>query len=111
MTMTRVRAASRITDLANRVASHPRMQTAVMGAIRSSLVGTIEECLREMQYAGESVPFYAPKMSRQTKDERDSRIAAALSTGELQDAIARREGVTSRHVRRVKARKSGQIGP
>lgn len=106
MTLTRVRAPHHevIEELAQRTAMHPRMEAAVMGAVRATLPDVLEGVLRDM-FAGENVRLWVPKVSRRVAHERDVRIAAALSAGEAQSVIAKRENVSTRHVERINARR------
>lgn len=110
MTLTRVRAQPRITDLANRVASHPKMEKAVMGAIRASLPGVVESVLRDM-FPGESVTLYVPRTGKEDRQDRDAQIVAALSAGEAHLSIAKRLRTSLRHVERVSGRRNRQFAP
>jgi hypothetical protein len=97
-----------VRPLADRVAGHPNMQAAVESAVRSILPGVIEDCLVAMfpDVEGDYVKLvlYRRKRTRNDPTGRDHRIAAALEMGEPVAVIARREGVSQRHVFRVKAR-------
>lgn len=87
--------------LAEQAASHPRIEQAVLGAIRQELPGVIEQLLSAM-YPGETVRFYARKRSGD-RGERDRRIAAALVAGDPPALVAAREGLSLRQVQRIAA--------
>ena len=93
-------------QLAHQAASHPRIEAAVIGAIRDVLPGVIEGLLRE-GYAGETVRIYAPRSdvvrAEQLRVERDMRIVAlATAPSNLSPAaIAEREGITPHRVRQI----------
>jgi hypothetical protein len=98
-------------DIASQAAIHPRVESAVIGALRSVLPGVIEEIVREMYPGGERVRFYTPKVgSRSAKAERDRRICALVAPpSKLPLAqIARQEGLSLRRVQQIVAR---NIGP
>lgn len=90
-------------DLAVQAAAHPKIEAAVLGALRAELPGVIEGLLRDA-YGGETLRMYVAKgASRDTKSERDRRIVAlgsppsSMSTAE----IAAREGISLRRVQQV----------
>lgn len=95
-----------IRDLANQAASHPRIEAAVLGAIRAELPGVIESLLREA-YGGEQLRLYVPKrdagQAAQARDARDRRIRAlAAPPGSLSvAAIAAQERITPHRVRQI----------
>ena len=92
-----------VTTLAERSAKHPRIQTAVIAAVQSVLPGVIEELLWEMAPQGEQLRIYKPKIGKAHKAARDERIRALLRDGQATSSIAAREGVSARHVFRIKA--------
>lgn len=97
-------------DLAGQAAIHPRVEAAVIGALRGVLPGVIEEIVREMYPEGEQVRFYAPKTgSRASKAERDRRIHALASppSSMAPAQIASQEGISLRRVQQILARKIG----
>lgn len=93
-------------QLATQAASHPRIEAAVIGAIRDVLPGVIEGLLRD-SYGGETVRIYAPRrdmmLADQDRHARDLRIVAlAASPSSLTPAaIAKREGITPHRVRQI----------
>lgn len=101
-------------NLAQQAASHPRIEAAVIGAIRAELPGVIEGLLREA-YGGETVRIYvaASDVSRaeQQRDERDRRIAAmaAPPSSLPAAAIAAQERITPHRVRQI-LRRLAQAG-
>lgn len=98
-----------IRQLAQQAAAHPRIESAVMGAIRAELPGVIEGLLRDA-YAGEQLRLYVPRRgSHQSARERAERIRAlAAPPTSLQPAlIAEREGVSLRTVQRALAGAGG----
>lgn len=87
-------------DLATQAAAHPRIEAAVLGAIRAELPAVIEGLLRQM-YAGEQVRLYVPKgAGRDARSARDQRILAARGA-EPAAAVASREGVSVRRVQQL----------
>ena len=101
-------------QLATQAASHPRIEAAVIGAIRDVLPSVIEGLLRET-YGGETVRIYAPRhdvmRADQDRQARDLRIAAlaAPPTSMAPAAIAQREGITAHRVRQI-LRAAGKHG-
>lgn len=83
-------------DLSNRIARHPRIEQAVMGAIRTELPTVIEMILSEM-HPGESVRIYAPKKPVALRRERDAAIRAEFN-GRNIPALAKKYGISSRMV-------------
>jgi hypothetical protein len=105
-------------QLATQAASHPRIEAAVIGAIRDVLPSVIEGLLRDT-YGGETVRIYAARSDvmrmEQERTVRDLRIAAlAAPPSSLSAAdIAQREGITPHRVRQIlrRAGKSGSPAP
>lgn len=96
-----------IRQLAQQAAAHPRIESAVMGAIRAELPGVIEDLLRQA-YGGSQLRVYIPQGSSQaTKGERDRRIhALATAPANLSpQAIAAQEGISVRRVQQILARR------
>jgi len=96
--------------VAARACSHPSMESAVMGAVRATLPGVIETVMREL-YSGETLRLYVSKTPSDDRVQRDRRIGAALATGETPASIAKREMVSKRHLRRIRARIGGHLPP
>lgn len=104
-------------QLATQAASHPRIEAAVIGAIRDVLPSVIEGLLRDT-YGGETVRIYAPRhdvvRAEQDRQARDLRIAAlAAAPSRLTPAaIAQLEGITPHRVRQIlrAAAKNGNAG-
>lgn len=97
-------------ELASQAAIHPRVETAVIGALRGVLPGVIEEIVREMYPGGERVRFYSAKVSsRSAKAERDRRIVtlAAPPASMALAQIAQQEGLSLRRVQQILARNIG----
>lgn len=86
-------------DLASAVAAHPRIETAVMGAIRAELPGVIESILRD-RYPGEQVRLYVAKKPPTMRRERDVAIRAEY-TGHNAKALANKYGISARMVFRI----------
>lgn len=105
-------------QLATQAASHPRIEAAVIGAIRDVLPGVIEGLLREA-YGGETVRIYAARhdvlLADQGRRDRDLRIAAlaAAPSSLTPAAIAELEGITPHRVRQIlrAARERGNVLP
>jgi hypothetical protein len=105
-------------QLASQAASHPRIEAAVIGAIRDVLPSVIEGLLRE-SYGGETVRIYAARsdvlQAEQARQARDRRITAlAAAPSRLSPAaIAQLEGITPHRVRQIlrSAAKNGNAGP
>lgn len=92
-------------NLATQAAAHPRIEAAVLGAIRAELPGVIEGLLREA-YGGETVRLYVARGgSRDSKAERDRRIQAlaAPPSNMSPGAIAAAEQISLRRVQQILA--------
>ncbi len=90
-------------ELAHQAAAHPRMEAAIMGAVRAELPGIIEELLRQT-HGGRMVQLYVARSgSLAAKDERDRRIRAlaAAPSSMTPAAIAAQEGLTVRRVQQI----------
>lgn len=83
-------------DLATAVAAHPKIESAVMGAIRAELPGVIETILRE-RYPGEQVRLYVAKKPPTMRRERDVAIRAEYN-GHNAKALATKYGIGVRMV-------------
>ena len=99
-----------ISTLAERIAAHPRIEAIAAEAVRqfafnlrSAMPGVIEEQLRDIAPQGEYFHLYKPKIGNARREARDNRIKAALEAGQATSSIAAREGVSARHVFRIKA--------
>ncbi len=57
-------------------------------------------------FPGETVKLYVPRSCNldHVREERDRRIEAALAAGDAPEVIVRREDVSKRHLRRIRAR-------
>ena len=101
-------------QLAVQAATHPRIEAAVMGAIRAELPGVIEGLLRD-SWGGDTLRMYVPKNgSRDDKDARDQRIVAMASppSSATPHAIAAREGISVRRVQQILSQaQRRKIGP
>jgi hypothetical protein len=100
---------SLLANLAERCASHPKLEGAVLGAVRQILPGVILSVLRE-QFPGETIRLYVPKIERETRKDRDARIAQALAAGKSVATIMDELGLPKTTVHRVKSRRRGIIG-
>jgi len=85
--------------LAMKAASHPKIETAVMGAIRDTLPGVIEGLLRD-GFAGETVRFYVAKTGREDRKARDGLIRARFN-GTNAAELAGQFGISVSQVRRI----------
>ena len=95
---------SLLEDLATRAAAHPRIEQAVLSALRAELPSVIHGLLAEMR-AGETLQLYVPKgAGNSERRARDQRILA--SREEAAWLVAKREDVSERHVRRIWTRGS-----
>ncbi len=94
---------SLLRQLAHQAATHPRIEGAILGALRAELPGVIEELLRQ-SYGGDTLEIYvASRSSSAAKGERDRRIMA-MATGPAAlptVAIAQVEGISERRVRQI----------
>lgn len=89
-----------IRNLAARAACHPKIESAVMGALRATLPGVINDLLRE-EFAGETLRFYVSKRHDRTdRRERDLLIRARF-TGSNHADLATQFGITVRQVRNI----------
>lgn len=85
-----------IRDLATAVAAHPRIESAVMGAIKAELPGVIESILRD-RYPGEQVRLYVAKKPSTMRRERDAAIRAEYN-GHNAKALATKYSISPRMV-------------
>lgn len=90
-------------DLSHRVSAHPRIEKAVVSAIRAELPIVIESILSEM-YPGESVRIYAPKKPVQMRKQRDDAIRIEYN-GHNVKALAHKYGISPAQVFRVVAKR------
>lgn len=89
-----------IRNLAAAAAAHPKIESAVLGALRETLPGVINDLLRE-GFAGETLRLYVPKnRGRSDRRERDNLIRSRF-TGNNHAALAGEFGVTVRHIRNI----------
>lgn len=98
---------------AERMATHPRIvavferhQQAMLVDLQVEGRMVLKELAREWAQ-GEQLRVYVAKVDDEHRDARQERIHAAIRSGEAPTVIARREGVTERHVRRMR----GRLGP
>ena len=89
--------------VADRLASDPGVPTANRSAYRDTVVSVFSAQLTAM-FGGEELRFYVPKTATDLRKARDDRIYVAVAAGEPPSAIASRERVSERHVRRVRGR-------
>jgi hypothetical protein len=59
------------------------------------------------RWGGDELRMYVPRVDVAERQARDDRIAAGLAAGEDLDKLARREGTTARHARRIRGRIGG----
>ena len=85
--------------LANQISTHPRIESAVMSAIRTELPIVIELILSEM-YPGESVRIYAPKKPVQMRRQRDDAIRLEYN-GHNVKALGKKYGISPAQIFRV----------
>lgn len=100
-------------NLASQAAAHPRIEAAVLGAIRAELPGVIEGLLREA-YGGETVRLYVARSGgRDSKAERDRRIQAlaAPPSSMAPAAIAAAENISLRRVQQILAAEKRNLPP
>lgn len=89
--------------LAARVATHPRIEQAVRGAIQAELPGVIEEMLGDMaEHSGGTLRLYRRKHPASKRRARDNRIRALLEGGEKPLLIAESVKCSLRHVYNVR---------
>lgn len=86
-------------DLANRVSAHPRLDAAVMKAIRIELPIVIETILSEM-YPGDTVRIYAPKKPVAMRRLRDEAIRAEYN-GSNAKALSKKYGTSASQICRI----------
>lgn len=104
---------SLLRQLAHQAAAHPKIEAAVMGAIRAVLPDIMEGLLRD-SFPGETVHLYGSRRSGfAQKDERDLRIIGmAEAPSSLSPAdIASREGLTVRRVQQILKRGLARNSP
>lgn len=86
-------------NLAMKAASHPKIESAVMGAIRDTLPGVIEGLLRD-GFAGETIRLYVPKTGRDDKKVRDGLIRARFN-GTNAVELAGQFGISAKQILRI----------
>jgi hypothetical protein len=86
--------------MAEQAASHPRIEQAVLGALRAELPNLIEQMLSQM-CGGETLRMYVRKRPAHAKTERNLRIQAAAAAGTPLAMISEREHLTLRQVQRI----------
>jgi hypothetical protein len=97
---------TRISAFAAELAAHPILRTAVWGSFEAALPLAIEDLLSKIS-PGELYGFYGPKATSMTREERETRIRQALQNGQTPEQVGRREQISERHVRRIRARIGG----
>lgn len=100
-------------SLAERAATHPRIEAAVMGAIRGVLPAVLEQLIaEEAERQGSHVlrmyPRRAPSEMRET---RDANVRAMLAGGVAPELVAVQVGCSRAHVYRVQAHMRRQSQP
>lgn len=91
--------------LAERAASHPRIESAVLGAIRIELPSVIEQLLREMADAdGGTLRVYMAKRPPDQRAQRDERVLALMEAGTDPKVAAKLCGCSRSHAFSVRAR-------
>lgn len=89
--------------LAEHVATHPRIEQAVMGAIRPVLTDLIEQWLVERaETQGGTLRMYQRKLTQARRQERDDRLRALISAGVRPEDAARQVGCSRRHAYHVR---------
>lgn len=97
-----------ISAAAERLADHPTIPLENRLAFRQAAEHVMHAQWASM-VGGETVVLriYASRMSPQTRDARRARILGALAAHEAPAAIAKREGVSARWVRKLQAQQQG----
>lgn len=95
--------------IADRLAADPSIPTENRAEFRAQVVIVVESELARL-FGGADLLMYVPKFSPERRRAREKRIAAAIAAGEAPERVARREDVSERHVRRIRAR-FGQLPP
>ena len=81
-----------------------RVSCSTVEDMRTRLPAEFEAVLRE-QYGGETLRVYIRQTTAVSdRAKRDQRIEAALAAGEAPESIAKREDLSKRHARRIRAR-------
>lgn len=89
---------SRLVNLAERAASHPRIERAVVSAIRTELPGVIRELLEEMaDHEGGTLRLYRNKRPQRDRQVRDDRVRTLLAAGASPEVAAAEVGCSRRH--------------
>lgn len=100
----------RISTFAREVAADAGMRQAVisaaLSAVEQNLAAAIERTLSKIS-PGEIYKLYGPHTTSDTREQRERRIREALQGGQPPEQIAKREQITERHVRRIRARIGG----
>jgi hypothetical protein len=94
-----------IRRLAEQAAADPRIEAAVLGAIRASLPDVLEGLIRQAAAAeGGQLRVYLSKRSQGERERRDEFIAGLLAQGTPPPIVAARVGCSLRHVYIVRRR-------
>lgn len=102
-------------SLAERAATHPRMEQAIMGAIRGVLPSVLEQLIaEEAERRGDHVLRMYPRRNPSADREiRDQRLRGLLAAGTSPDLAAVEVGCSRAHAYRVQAamRRQSQVAP
>jgi hypothetical protein len=104
------------TDIANRpsalrtlavaAATHPRIEQAVLGAIRSVLPSVLEQLIAEEaeRQGGGRARLYGRKATSEARELRDQRVLSLLESGMAPELIALESKCSRSHVFAVRAK-------
>jgi len=92
-------------SLAERAATHPRIEQAVMGAIRGVLPSVLEQLIAEesARLGDHRLRVYPRRSPPEERAQRDARVRAMLATGTAPELVAVEVGCSRRHVYYVQA--------
>ena len=115
MTTNRTDRPNMLRHLAERAAGHPRMESAIMGAIRGVLPSILEQLVAEQAQlqGGHVVRLYGRLAPPEQRQQRDQRARALLASGMSPDLVAVEAGCSVRHAYSIQAamRRAAKVAP
>lgn len=92
-------------QLAERAAAHPRIERAVLGAIRLELPSVIEQLLHELADSdGGTLRVYMAKRPADQRVQRDEKAIALMQSGTSPEIAAKLAGCSRSHAFSLRAR-------
>lgn len=104
--MADTRPRNRLRHIAERAAEHPRLEQAVIGAIRGMLPQVLETLIAEEadRHGSHMLRLYGCRRPIEQRQDRDRRILALLRSGMAPEHVALEVGCSRSHVYIVRRR-------